>query len=148
MTSGILLSALQALMVPALMLIFGMALQHFADHYNTYRYFHCIQDEDIKCSSVQHCSRASNETNCCLDDSNKCITGHVLLQKMDILTVLCIVIGIVMFASSWVHASIFHYVGNNQMLRIRKKLFESLVNHDIKWFDINESKEITSRMTE
>ena len=53
-----------------------------------------------------------------------------------------------MLANSWMHASIFHYVGSNQMLRIRKRLFQSLINEDIKWFDVNESKEITSRMIE
>ena len=148
MIIGIMLSTLHTLMFPVLMVVFGMALQHFADHYNTFRYFRCIQDEHINCSSVHHCSSASNETNCCLDDLNECISDHVLLQKMDILTVLCIAIGMVIFASSWVHAAIFHYVGNNQMLRIRKKLFQSLVNQDIKWFDLNQSKEITSRMIE
>ena len=148
MICAILLSALHALMIPTLMVVLGKALQHFADHYNTAEYFNCIHDGHINCSSVQYCSTASNETDCCMSDAVKCVTNDLLLQRMDILTVLCIVIGIVMLASSWMHASIFHYVGSNQMLRIRKRLFQSLVNQDIKWFDVNKSKEITSRMTE
>ena len=148
MICAILLSAWNSLMIPTLMVVLGRALQHFADHYNTAEYFNCIHDGHINCSSVQYCSIASNETDCCISDSVKCVTNDLLLQRMDILTVLCILIGIVMLASSWIHASIFHYVGSNQMLRIRKRLFQSLINQDIKWFDVNESKEITSRMTE
>ena len=145
---GFLLSIVHGCMIPVLFFVFGMALQHFGDHYNTYRYSHCIGDENINCSFVRYCSTVSNPTNCCLDDSIKCITNHSLLSKLDIITVLCIPIAIVTFASSWIHASIFHYVGSNQMPRIRKKLFQSLVSQDIKWFDVNESKEITSRMIE
>ena len=145
---GILLAVINGLMVPTVMVIFGMALQHFGDHYNTYRYFDCINDENSNCSLVQYCSTASNQTDCCIDDSIECITSHTLLNKLDIITVLCIPIAMVALASSWIHASIFHYVGNNQMLRIRRTLFRSLISQDIKWFDVNESKEITSRMTE
>lgn len=135
-------------MFPTLMVMFGLALEHFGDHYNTHRYFDCIQDERINCSSVQHCSTASNETDCCMDSSVKCVTNNSLLQRMDTITVLCIVIMVFTFITSWIHPSIWHYVGNNQILRIRQRLFQSLVNQDIKWFDINEPREITSRMTE
>ena len=145
---GILLSIVHGFMIPTLFFIFGMALQHFADHYNTNRYFYCISDENINCSIVQYCSTASNQTDCCMDDTAECITNHTLLDKLDIITVLCVAIAIVTLASSWIHASIFHYLGNNQMTRIRKKLFQALISQDIKWFDVNESKEITSRMIE
>ena len=145
---GVLLSIVHGFMIPVLFFVFGMALQHFGDHYNTYRYFDCINDENINCDLVQYCSTASNQTDCCMDDSVECITSHTLLDKLDIITVLCVPIAIVTLASSCIHASIFHYVGNNQMPRIRKKLFQSLVSQDIKWFDVNEPKEITSRMTE
>ena len=148
MICAILLSAWNSLMIPILMVILGMALQHFADHYNTAEYFNCIHDGHINCSAVQYCPTTSNGTDCCMSDSAKCVTNDLLLQRMDILTVLCAVITIVMLASSWMHASIFHYTGSSQMLRIRKRLFQSLVNQDIKWFDVNDSKEITSRMIE
>ena len=148
MICAILLAALSSLMIPTLMVILRMALRHFADHYNTAEYLSCIDDKQINCSSIHYCSTASNGTNCCMSDLVKCVTNDLLLQRMDILTVLCVVIGIVMLASSWMHASIFHYTGSNQMFRIRKRLFQSLVNQDIKWFDVNDSKEITSRMIE
>ena len=148
MICAILLSAWNSLMIPTLMVILGMALQHFADHYNTAEYFSCIHAGHINCSAVHYCPITSNGTDCCMSNSAKCVTNDLLLQRMDILTVLCAVIAIVMLASSWIHASIFHYTGSNQMLRIRKRLFQSLVNQDIKWFDVNDSKEITSRMTE
>ena len=150
MICAILLATLSSLMTATLMVIFGMALQHFADHYNTAEYFNCIHAGHINCSAVQYCPTTSNGTNCCMSDIVKCVTNDLLLQRMhmDILTVLCAVIGIIMLASSWMHASIFHYTGSNQILRIRKRLFQSLVNQDIKWFDVNDSKEITSRMIE
>jgi len=148
MIVGILLSALHALLIPTLLLIFGMAIQHFGDHYNTFGYFHCIQsDDNITCSVVQLCSNVSNQRGCCMDDTFECINNNTLLEKLDVITVLCIITGVFLFIFSWIHASIFHYVGNNQMLRIRKQLFRSFVNQDITWFDLNESREITSRMT-
>lgn len=142
------LSGIHALTIPTLLVIFGMGVQHFADHYNTLRYIRCINNEYIKCSVVEHCSTTSNQTDCCMNSMTECITNNSLLQKMNIITVYCIAIGIVLFATSWMHASIFRCIGNSQMMKIRKKLFRSLVNQDITWFDVNESKEITSRMTE
>ena len=94
MICPILLSALHALMIPTLMVLLGKALQHFADHYNTAEYFNCIHDGHINCSSVQYCSTASNETVCYMSDSVICVTNDLLLQRMDILTAHCIVIGI------------------------------------------------------
>ena len=148
MIAGILLATLHALLMPTLLVIFGIAIQYFSDHSNTFSYFHCIQSDNISCTVVQLCSNVSNQTSCCMDGSFQCINNHMLLEKLDIITVLCIITGVALFTFSWMHASIFHYTGNNQMLRIRKKLFSSLVNQDITWFDVNESREITSRMTE
>ena len=135
-------------MIPTLLVIFGIGLQYFGNHYNTYRHFHCINDRNVNCSLVQYCSQAGNRTDCCMDDSVECTTNHLLIQKLDIITVLCVPIAVVMFASSWIHASIFHHVGNNLIARIRRKLFQSLLYQDIKWFDVSDPKELTSRMTE
>ena len=147
MAIGLLMATVNATAMPMLMFVFGIAVKYFAGHYHTVNYFKCSQ-ENVNCTNITHCSSVDNQTNCCIYDQFSCITNDTLLQHLDIITVWCIVILIVVFISGWAHAAIFRYTGEQQMLEIRKRLFRSIVLQDIAWFDVVETSEITSKMTE
>jgi len=133
-------------MMPSLMFVFGIAVQYFADHYHIGKYFNCLYRENINCSIIIYCS--DNQTNCCLCNQFSCIDNDALLHNLDFITLYCIIIGIVVFFTGWAHAAIFRFIGDRQMLAIRKIVFRSIILQDIGWFDVNETSEITSRMTE
>lgn len=133
--------------MPALMFVFGIAVRYYAGHYHTDKFFHCVQD-NINCSDIIFCSNPSNETSCCFHDQFDCVTNNTLIHLLDQITLYCLTIAIVVFFSAWAHGAIFHYVGEKQMLEIRKRLFRSIIMQDIGWFDVVETAEITSKMTE
>ena len=96
-----------------------------------------------------YCSAISNQTGCCIDDSSyECIETDQFLHNMDYLTIYVIMCGVVAFVVGWMHSAIFRYVGDRQMLEIRKRLFSSIIHQDIDWFDSIATEEITNRLTE
>ena len=107
-----------------MMIIFGVAIQHFGDHYNTNNIFHC--GEISNCSAMLYCSNVSDKSHCCLDDSFNCVIDASLLEQLDLVTLYCVIIGVVMFTSSWIHTSIFHYFGW-QILEIERDCFAPLL---------------------
>lgn len=126
MIIGLLLATVHAHMMPALMFVFGSALRYFAGYYHTVRYFRCLHD-NVNCSIIMHCSAADNQTDCCLYDQFDCVNNGKLLHNLDLITVYCIIIGVIVFFTSWAHGAIFHYIGDQQMLEIRKRLFRSII---------------------
>lgn len=147
MAIGLLMATVHAAAMPTLMFVFGIALKYFAGHYHTANYFKCSHDI-INCSIIARCSSADNQTGCCIYDQFSCVSNDTLLQNLDMITVCCIIILIVVFISGWVHAAIFRFTGEQQMVEIRKRLFKSIILQDIGWFDVVETSEITSKMTE
>lgn len=147
MIIGLLLATIHATTMPALMFVFGIAVKYFAGHYHTDKYYKCLY-QNVTCSNVIHCSNPDNQTDCCLYDQFNCVSNDELLQNLDLITVYCIIIGIVVFFSGWAHAAIFHFIGDQQMLEIRKRLFRSIILQDIGWFDAIGTSAITSKMTE
>ena len=131
MVIGLLLATVHATAMPVLMFVFGIAVKHFADHYHTSKHFRCLNDQNINCSMIVHCSNADNETNCCINDQFDYVSNDTLLQTLDFVTLYCVIITIVVFFSGWAHAGIFHYIGDQQMLEIRKRLFRSIILQDI-----------------
>lgn len=149
MLIGLLLAALHATAMPALMFVFGIAVDHFANHYHTGNYFNCLQEDVYNCNhNIIYCSNADNQTNCCIHDQFECVSNTTLLHKLDLITLYCVIITIVVFCSGWTHATIFHFIGDRQMIEIRRRLFRSIILQDIGWFDVVETSEITSKMTE
>ena len=148
MAIGLLLATVHAAAMPALLFVFGNAVKHFAGHYHTRQYSRCLSEQNISCSMVVHCSNADNETQCCIHDQFNCVSNETLLHTLDFITLYCIIITIAVLFTGWGHTTIFHYIGDRQMLEIRKRLFRSIILQDVGWFDVTETAEITSKMTE
>jgi len=131
-------------------IIFGVAIENFANYHISSGYFHCINQRTIDCSSnVLYCSNVTNQTGCCFDDSSyQCIDEDQFLQNMDLVTILIIVCGVVVLVCGAGHSTIFRYVGSLQVVKIRTRLFSSIINQDMEWFDSIATEEITSRMIE
>ncbi|XP_065884365.1 ATP-dependent translocase ABCB1-like isoform X2 [Dysidea avara] len=146
---GLSLCIINGLAVPTLWVIFGFALDNFANHQISFDYFYCINQFTINCSNVFYCSAITNQTRCCFDDSSyECIETDQFLQNMDYLTIFIIVCGFAVFFFGTGHSIFYRYVGSRQVLEIRKKLFSSIIQQDMEWFDSIATEEITSRMTE
>lgn len=147
---GLILATVHATAMPTLMFVFGIAVRLFADQYHTSNYFDCLHEEQrVNCSAILYCSDIGNQTDyCCLYDQFKCVGNDKLLENLDLITWYCVIITIVVFFSGWAHATIFHFIGDRQILEIRKILFRSIILQDMGWFDVVETSEITSRVTE
>lgn len=148
MIIGLLLATVHAAAMPVLLFVFGIAVEDYAGQYHTRRYFRCLNEPNINCSTVVYCSNADNETHCCIHDQFGCVSNDTLLHTLDFITLYCVIITIVVFFTGWGHTTIFHYIGDQQMLEIRKRLFRSIILQDVGWFDVTETAEITSNMTE
>ena len=146
---GLSLAFIHALTITTLWILFSNVFRNFANHRVSYNYFHCINQVTINCSNLLYCSAMGNQTGCCFDHSSyKCIETDQFLQNMDYLTIYVIICGVVVFFFGWGHSAIFRYTGDRQMLEIRKRLFSSIIQQNIQWFDTIATEEITSRMIE
>lgn len=58
------------------------------------------------------------------------------------------IIGCLMFVLSFTNIYLFNYTAQNQIFRVRKKFFKSILHQDISWYDVINSGELSSRLTE
>lgn len=57
-------------------------------------------------------------------------------------------IGCLMFVLSFINIYLFNYTSKNQIFRVRKKFFKSILHQDISWYDVINSGELSTRLTE
>ncbi|KAJ6632996.1 ATP-dependent translocase ABCB1, partial [Pseudolycoriella hygida] len=58
------------------------------------------------------------------------------------------ILGVIMFVGTYFSIMLFNIAAHSQILRIRGKFFQSILNQDIAWYDLNQSGEFASRMNE
>ncbi|XP_018319200.1 multidrug resistance protein 1 [Agrilus planipennis] len=58
------------------------------------------------------------------------------------------IVGAVMFVSSYLSIALFNYSALRQGYKIRTLFFEKVLNQDIGWYDVNQTGDIASRMSE
>uniref|UniRef100_A0A673ARI1 ATP-binding cassette, sub-family B (MDR/TAP), member 4 n=1 Tax=Sphaeramia orbicularis TaxID=375764 RepID=A0A673ARI1_9TELE len=58
------------------------------------------------------------------------------------------IMGVAMLISGYLHVSLWTIAAGRQVKRIRKLFFHSIMQQDISWFDINETGELNTRLTD
>ncbi|VEN57179.1 unnamed protein product, partial [Callosobruchus maculatus] len=82
-----------------------------------------------------------------LPEQEKAKLKNDLWQETQRFAVISAVVGLVMVATTYVYTVLFGYSSTNQILKMRKALFEKILNQDIEWFDKNQSGEFTTTIT-
>nr|CAH7755523.1 unnamed protein product [Callosobruchus chinensis] len=83
-----------------------------------------------------------------LPEQEKAKLNDDLWQETQRFAIISAVVGFVMVVSTYVYTVLFGYSSTNQILKMRKALFEKILNQDIEWFDKNQSGEFTTTITQ
>ena len=78
-------------------------------------------------------------------------TGSVVDDIMNAVTEFAIgnsIIGVVMLALTYFSVMIFNYTSQRQTFRVRTTYLRSILHQDISWYDIMQSGDVASRLTE
>ena len=79
------------------------------------------------------------------------VTGFVVTDIMDSVTSFAIgttAVGSVMLTLTYASIFLFNYTSQRQIFRIRTLYFRSILHQDISWYDVTNSGDIASRLTE
>ncbi|CAH1967884.1 unnamed protein product [Acanthoscelides obtectus] len=83
-----------------------------------------------------------------LPEQEKARLNDTLWRETQRFAIISAVVGFIMVVATYVYTVLFGYSSTNQILKMRKTLFEKILNQDIEWFDKNQSGEFTTTITQ
>lgn len=79
------------------------------------------------------------------------VTGFVVTDIMDSVTTFAVgttVVGTIMLTLTYASIFLFNYTSQKQIFRVRTMYFRSILHQDISWYDVMNSGDVASRLTE
>ena len=163
MLLGSIAAILHGAALPALLLIFGIVLTAFTNHFIS-QLFISLTDGTVNCSASNFGVTVVSTPDCtlnitsvttyeeiiqsCYSTQRECLTNDNFLQIINTQVYIFIGIAAGVFIAATLQIMLYQFAAERQVYKIRLLFYRAILRQNIGWFDTNPSVDIASRLTE